>query len=319
MKILTFAVLAAACAQPVWACDLCSIYAANEARGEIGKGVFFGAAQQFTHFGTMQEDGRKVPNDANQFLDSSITQLLLGYNFNERFGLQFDMPVIHRSFQRADGFDIDRGTESGIGDGSLVGHAQVIRHESKDRTFAWNVLGGVKFPTGSTRRLHEEVDELTAPPPPLGAPESGIHGHDLTLGSGSFDGIVGTSVFVRYKRVFLGASAQYSIRTKGDFDYQFANDLTWSGGPGVLLILKDRYTLSLQANLSGETKGKDDFNGGKADDTGVTSVFLGPEMLFTWRDKLSAEVGVDVPVSVDNTALQIVPDWRVRVAMTWHF
>ena len=54
--------------------------------------------EQFTHFGTLQEDGHKVPNDANQSLDSSITQLLLGYNFNERFGLQVSVPIIHRSF-----------------------------------------------------------------------------------------------------------------------------------------------------------------------------------------------------------------------------
>src|SRR6267378_3189934 len=109
MKNFVYAVLAAASAQPVLACDLCSVYAANEARGEIGKGVFAGVAQQFTHFGTLQEDGREVPNDANQFLDSSVTQLLLGYNFNERFGVQVSVPVIHRSFQRADGFEIDRG------------------------------------------------------------------------------------------------------------------------------------------------------------------------------------------------------------------
>jgi hypothetical protein len=319
MKKFIYAVLAAASAQPVLACDLCSVYAANEARGEIGKGVFAGVAEQFTRFGTLQEDGLKVPNDANQSLDSSVTQILFGYNFNEHVGVQFNAPIIHRSFQRADGFDIDRGTESGIGDVSLVGHAQLIRHESKNQTFAWNVLGGVKFPAGSTRRLQEEVAELTAPPPPPGAPESGIHGHDLALGSGSYDGIIGTSVFARYKRVFLGASAQYTIRSKGDFDYQFANDLTWSGGPGALLVLNERFTLSLQANVSGETKDKDDFQGAKADDTGITSIYLGPEILLTWRGKLSAEFGVDVPVRIDNTALQIVPDWRVRGALTWHF
>jgi hypothetical protein len=30
-------------------------------------------------------------------------------------------------------------------------------------------------------------------------------------------------------------------------------------------------------------------------------------------------VGVDFPVSIDNTALQIVPDYRVRAALIWHF
>jgi hypothetical protein len=223
MKIFTFAVLAVACARPVLACDLCSVYAANAARGEIGKGVFFGGAEQFTHFGTIQEDGRKVPNEANQFLDSSITQILLGYNLNERFGVQFNAPIIHSSFQRAEGAGLDRGSETGFGDVSLTGHLQAYRHETKNATVAWNLLGGVKFPTGSTTRLEEELNETE---PAEGEIASGIHGHDLTLGSGSWDGVVGTSVFARYKRVFLGASAQYTIRTRGDFGYEFANDLT---------------------------------------------------------------------------------------------
>jgi len=151
------------------------------------------------------------------------------------------------------------------------------------------------------------------------APESGIHGHDLTLGTGSFDGIVGTGIFTRWKKLFLTANAQYAIRTKGDFDYQFANDLTWSGGPGVYLALGHQYTLALQAVVSGEHKDTDTFQGASADDTGVTAVYLGPQLSLTWGSKLSAQVGADLPISIDNTALQTVPDYRVRAGLTWHF
>jgi len=316
MKMLFGAVLAAACAQPLSACDICAVYAAHEARGEIGKGFFAGAAEQFTHFGTLQEDGRRVPNEASQFLDSSITQILAGYNFNDHIGVQFNAPLIHRSFRRAEGEMVERGSESGLGDVSLMIHLQPYRREKRDSTLALNLLGGVKFPTGSTDRLKEELNESE---PAEGEAESGVHGHDLTLGSGSWDGIVGASVFARWKRVFFVAAMQYAIRTEGDFDYQFANDLLWSGGPGVMLALSDNFTLSLQVNVSGETKDKDEFEGAKADDTGITSVYVGPEILLTWSGKLSVEAGVDVPVMIDNTALQIVPDWRVRGAVTWHF
>ena len=87
----------------------------------------------------------------------------------------------------------------------------------------------------------------------------------------------------------------------------------------MLVLLHDNYTLSLQANVSGETKGRDDFNGETAEDTGITAVYLGPELMFTWGEKLSAELGLDWPMSLDNTALQIVPDYRVHAALTWHF
>ena len=139
------------------------------------------------------------------------------------------------------------------------------------------------------------------------------------MGTGSFDGIVGTGIFTRWRRLFLTANAQYAIRSKGDFDYQFANDLTWSGGPGVYLALGHKYTLALQAVVSGEHKGTDTFQGASADDTGVTAVYLGPYLNFTWSGKLSAEAGADLPVSIDNTALQTVPDYRIRAAVNWRF
>src|SRR5262245_4420154 len=309
------AVLTAALVTPAVPCDLCAIYSANQARGDIGKGFFLGVAEQFTHFGTLQDDGHEVHNEVGQYLDSSISQVFVGYNFNDRLGLQLNVPIIYRSFKRPEGFEIDRGTVSGIGDVSLIGHFQPYRRETKHFTFSWTILGGGKFPTGSTDRLKEELNEEEVP----GAPESGIHGHDLTLGSGSVDGIVGTSIYLRSRRFFFTASMQYAIRSEGDFDYQFADDLTWMGGPGYFLALSEEWTLALGLNVSGEHKNRDEFKGEKAEDTGVTSVLLGPQITFTWKDKLSAEVGVDVPVSIDNTALQIVPDYRVRAGLTWHF
>ncbi|HZI32579.1 MAG TPA: hypothetical protein VFF11_09565 [Candidatus Binatia bacterium] len=315
MKILSLSALAGVLATPAVGCDLCSIYSATQARGEIGEGFYAGVAEQFTHFGTVQVDGRKVPNEVGQYLDSSISQLFAGYNFNDRFGVQLNLPVVYRSFKRPDGFEIDRGTESGPGDVSLIGNFLVYRMLRENLTFSWSVLGGIKFPTGSTDRMREELNEVEVP----GAPESGIHGHDLTLGTGSFDGVVGTGIFTRWQRLFLTVSAQYAIRTKGDFDYQFANDLTWSGGPGVYLVLDHHYTLALQSVVSGERKETDTFQGASADDTGVEAVYLGPQLSFTWSNKLSAQAGADFPISIDNTALQTVPDYRVRAGLNWHF
>lgn len=315
MKYSVLTLLAGALTQPLFACDICAVYSANESQGDVGKGFFAGAAEQFTHFATLQEDGNQIPNDLNQRLNSSITQLLLGYNFTERFGMQFNLPLIYRSFSRPEGLEIDKGSESGIGDILLLGHYQLMRSESADSTFSWNILAGLKMPTGDSGRLAEELDEMEVP----GASESGIHGHDLALGSGSWDGVIGTSACCRWKRVFATVNAQYAIRSQGDYDYRYANDLTWSGGPGVLVLLKDDYTLSVQCNVSGEHKGKDNLAGESAEDTGIDSVFVGPEVQFTWHESFSAEIGADFPVSINNTALQIVPDYRLRAAITWRF
>jgi len=316
MKIFVPAVLVAACAQPALACDLCAIYAASQARGEAGRGLFAGVAEQYTHFGTVQVDGHEVSNPSGQYLDSSISQLFAGYNLSERFGLQFNVPVIYRSFQRPDSKgDIDRGTESGVGDVSLLATLTPYQKLAEDFTFNWTVLAGMKFPTGSSDRIKEELNEVEEP---IGPP-SGIHGHDLTLGTGSYDGIVGTGIFTRWHQGFLVVNVQYAIRTKGDFDYEFANDLTWAGGPGYYIALRHQYTLSLQAVVSGEYKGKDTFRGESAEDTGVTAVYLGPQLNFTWGENLAAYLAADLPVSIENTSLQTVPDYRIRGGFTWHF
>ena len=96
MKNLLAFVLAGACVQPAVACDLCSVYAATEAQGGSGKGFFAGVAEQYTYFNTLQIDGRDVPNEGNQYINSSVSQVFAGYNFNNRIGVQFNLPVIYR-------------------------------------------------------------------------------------------------------------------------------------------------------------------------------------------------------------------------------
>jgi hypothetical protein len=147
---------------------------------------------------------------------------------------------------------------------------------------------------------------------------SGIHGHDLALGSGSVDGIVGASLFWSWRRAFLRASGQYAVRREGRFDYRYANDLIWSCGPGAYLALRHDRTLALHAAFSGETKGKDTLAGTRLDDTAITSLYLGPGVSIAWRG-LAAELAAELPLRQNNTSLQIVPSFRLRGGLVWHF
>jgi hypothetical protein len=323
------------------ACDFCGCYtpqlealpqthAFNQPIGEMpAHSTFYAAvAEQFTYFGTVQIDGREIPNTVDQHLDSSITQLVAGYQLNDRFALQLNAPFIYRSFRRPEGFAIDEGNESGIGDISLLTKVVAWRYQSPgarefrvegknpvaiehepDFTASLIALAGIKFPTGATRRLKEEFHESEIP----GAPISGIHGHDLTLGTGSYDGIFGGQGSLRWKSLFFEAETQFTLRSEGAHDYRFANDLTWSGGPGYYFIRTPRTIVGCQCVISGEHKDVDRFRGEPADDTGITSVFLGPRLIAS-RDRFSAEIAAEFPVSIDNTALQVGPDYRLRAA-----
>lgn len=336
------------------ACDLCGCYtpqldamsqvtdasefgqawpAARKRTGWLDR-TYFAVAEQFTYFGSLQLDGQEVDNSTGQHLDSSITQLVAGYSFTSRFALQINIPLIYRSFERPEGFEIDRGTESGLGDISLLGKFVVFHKETggtstlkfddpknphiesrePNLTVSALLLGGVKFPTGGTSRLKEEFNEVEVP----GAPESGIHGHDLTLGSGSYDAIIGGQFSLRYKSFFVLADTQFALRSAGAHQYHFANDLSWSGGPGYYFVRSRKAIVGLQLVCSGEHKGLDRFQGNAAEDTGITSVFLGPHVV-AFFGRVSGELAVELPVSIDNTALQVVPDYRLRGSVAIRF
>jgi hypothetical protein len=324
------------------ACDLCGCYTPQlEAMpGMEPAGLpswwngFYGAVgEQFTHFGTVQVNGREVSNPAGQYENSSITQLVAGYTINDRFALQLNVPLIDREFKRPEGFAIDRGTESGLGDISLLLKTVVFRYASAARkefdvsgknpvaiahepdfTISSTLLTGLKLPTGDSSRLKEEFHEVDVP----GAPLSGIHGHDLTLGTGSYDGIFGEITSLRYRSFFAEATVQFTLRGDGLHQYHFANDLAWEGGPGYYLLRNARAIVGLQFIVSGEHKDVDRFRGAPAIDTGITSVFVGPRIVAS-RGRWSAEVEADLPVSIENTALQVVPDYRLRGGISFHF
>jgi hypothetical protein len=227
------------------------------------------------------------------------------------------LPVIVRSFKRVEGGAVETGTVAGIGDMSLIGRFQPYQKYTEHFSFSGHLIGGIKFPTGSTSRLKEELSEEEPTDPD--APQSGIHGHDLTLGSGSVDGVVGGNLYTRWHRFLVTSDLQYALRTTGSIDYRFANDFIWNAAPGAYLFLRHAFTLAAQARLSGEYKGLDSLAGSPVEDTGITSVFLGPNFLFTWKEHLHAILGADLPLMIHNTALQAVPDYRIRASASWRF
>jgi hypothetical protein len=324
------------------ACDLCGCFTPQLETNLGGpleplfpgsKGLYAAVAEQFTHFGTMQFEGHEVANTTGQYENSFITQLVAGYDLTSRFALQLNVPLIYREFKRPEGFAIDRGTESGLGDISLLlrtvaykysspvrrefdvsGKNPVAVERDPDLTFSAVILTGVKFPTGGTSRLTEEFHEIDVP----GAPESGIHGHDLTLGTGSYDGIFGGQASVRWKNFFFESSVQFTLRGSGAHDYDFANDLSWDAGPGYYFVRRPDCAIGLELRTNGETKDTDRFRGAPAEDTGMTEEYLGPRIVASYG-RWSGEFAVEIPVLIDNTALQAVPDYRLKAGIAFRF
>jgi len=316
---------------PAFACDVCAVYTPPEMQ-EPRTGLRLGVAEQFTHFGTLQNDGEEVPNPQDEYLDSSITQFVVGYQVHPRLLFQLNLPVIARHFRRATATGAKKGDENGIGDMSLIANVLVWNWMSEKAVVRFSLYGGIKFPTGNPDALKSDV-----PKNPLdllndnfggggfaqggGAHSTGggVHGHDIALGSGSFDSLMGAQVFALYDRYYWRAELQYTVRTRGSFGYEYADDLIVDAGTGVYLWRSDTYRVGLGAAVAADTKGKDNVHGNKLDDTGITSLYAGPALSFSWADTLDAEFVADLPAILNNTSLQIVPDYRIRAGLVWRF
>ena len=302
-----FASRAAAC--DLCPCDLPSMEIASSA------GWHARVSEQFTYFGTLQQDGRAIANPAGESMNSSVTQLIIGYDFARALGVQLAVPLVSRSFQRWHNGALDRGSVSGIGDVSFLAHWAPIHIQRSDYLISARLYAGLSLPTGDSSRVLEEGAEGGGDD----STPSGIHGHDLALGTGSVSGIFGADARVQWKRFFATAGIEGTARTKGAHGYTFADEMSFHGSLGAFLVDGDDFNLALAALCTGSSKGQDVFMGDTATDTSGTVVFLGPQVAANWRKRYHAEVSVGFPVLIENSGVQSVPDWRVSATFGIRF
>ena len=313
------------------ACELCAIYSASSARGESHSGLTFNVTEQFVSQNTLQRKGDEIehfPPLTDAYLNTSWTHIVPGYNFNPRLGINLSVPYMYRDFHRVEipstgGIIDEKGHEDGIGDIALIARFAPIQKVEMDYSIIFNLLAGVKFPTGDTKWMDREVDQARIDEGIFGpghehSSTGGIHQHDLTLGSGSYDGIFGTALTARWKRFYFNHQTQYYLRTEGR-GYQFADTFITSGGPGAYVYINDAWTTSLQGNVYYETSGSDELIGQRNSQTGMTAWYAGPQINFTIGTRFSLNLAADIPLRIANRGLQTVPDYRIHGGFTWSF
>ena len=303
-----------------YACDLCAVFNAIETQRGGSKGsAYIGLADQFT----LRESGIKPPEFddlKDQYLRSNVLQVYGGYWINDRIGLQTNIPLIHRSYRRIQGGENERGSERGLGDISALVKAVPYRLLREDVVVHTEIFGGVKFPTGDSDRLEEELQEviniITGGPINVG---NLVGGDDLALGSGSTDFFGGFGVFTRYEDWVLSGNMQLSYRQEGDFEYRYGNDIQWDIGPSYYAWLEHDKTLLVRLRLSGEYKQEDEILGVEIGGSDERNIFLGPELIYTGGAHFSARGAVEFPLATESAATQVVPRYRILVSIAWSF
>ena len=64
---------------------------------------------------------------------------------------------------------------------------------------------------------------------------------------------------------------------------------------------------------------RDKLFGEKSNHTGMTAWYLGPLVNLTVGERFTANIGVDVPLSIANNGFQNVPDYRIHGGVAWRF
>lgn len=317
---------------PSLACDVCAVYTIEEI-GELRLGPRIAVSEQFTRFGTVMDESEQVPNPSGEFLDSSITQVVAGWRFTDWIDAQIALPILHRSWRRRYDGAIQEKSQTGLGDISILGRIRAVSLQNEQGLLRLSGFGGITVPSGSTRYLSEELDENNpeeefsfSRPSHAGtqhsedpANSSAIHGHDLAFGTGSVNGIVGAELFGTWERFLASADLQYTMYTKGAYQYRFANELSFGTSLGYYLWLESEGAVALQAMFGGDSKGQDEQSGQRLSDTAFTYLYAGPGLIGRLGSQLGLEILGEIPVVRHETSLQIVPDWRMRVAVSWKF
>lgn len=167
---------------------------------------------------------------------------------------------------------------------------------------------------------HEEPETPVSQPAVAAAGHShnsAVEGHDLTLGSGSVDGIIGTGLFYRSGDFYATAGGQYVLRSTGAAGYRYGDLLTWRVAPGYLFINNSDKAMGIQLNVSGEHHDPNRLYGER--NHGYSDVvYVGPEVM-AQGESLSLNLGLDLPVKYHAEGLTLAPDYRARFHFNWRF
>lgn len=311
-----------------WSCDICSVYSRHH-EDPAKSGFYTGMFVQSTQYDTLQLDGRDLSESTGESLESQHLQTVLGYRINERWRIQGNIPMTKRTFTRNHDGERKSGSVSGLGDTTVLADVQLL-DQTEERTHdGWlvSLFGGVELPTGNSDELAEELEhhEAEAKRSPEHGTErhlesaSAIHGHELVLGSGSYDLLFGAAASYSRARFGLKTRLQYVKRTEGNFDYRFGDEVTFALEPSFDVLHSGDQALRLGLSVIGENKRQDRLRGESVEATDASLWYAGPTVGYSLTRRINAEFNLDFPVSTRGDGLQLFPDRRLRIAAIARF
>lgn len=264
----------------------------------------FAAGVRFSYFRPKRRSDGTLEGLAGQHIHAHASDFALrssaglAYGVTDRLTLAVDLPYLHHDNIREGAHShhggaahnevVKRGNMSGLGDATLLAKFRLLG--SAESGLA--LIGGLKLPTGSTRKRDNEGERFETEHQP---------------GSGSWDPIVGLAAGTPLGALQLNASAIYQKAGKGAMNTRLGNRA--QGG----LALTRRFEVpdhheagddqphghaswDAFVELTGEWEGRQKIGGEVEAHSGGRAVFLSPGARFNSASGWSAGASVGVPL-----------------------
>ncbi len=228
--------------------------------------------------------------------------------------IDVNVPFTSKAYTERPNNTYDSDRETALGDMSLLMTLQPYAEADQYGSIDWRIRAGVKLPTGDADRLNSFSLSQTT-----NNGGSNIYSYDRAVGSGSFDWIVGSSIFVRDDRFVGIADAQYIGRTSGENEFRFGDKISTHVAPGFVFFQRGRDTFVFLVDSSYTFAGEADLSGSTVPNTGESSFYMGPRILATFNDVFSTYVGVSLPLYHDMTGTQLAADYQIIASVMGAF
>lgn len=341
-----------------WGCDICAVYNSILSSRGTRDSLNVGVAQQFTSAssGIGGEKQYLESSITQPFLNYYFTNELsfqinvplikrsarrlidTGIEYKDVGGIG-DIPLLVK-YQAVTAFDSDSSLIWEVFGGVKLptGSTDELREHADDEDTHNNTPGDEHIHEGSSiqngvdshSHVHGASQDFSSQKVPHNAMGSLfkhgselhgglVDGHDLSLGSGSFDWLGGTSLFAISGMNYFNGLIQYSVRQEGDYGFRYGDDLQWHFGPGRYLIQEDEQTVGLRLRFSGEWKRHDVEDGVGLDGTGFNRVFTGPELMATFGNRTFLSIGSDFLIVSESAGEGVLPHTRVSAVLSHRF
>jgi hypothetical protein len=192
------------------------------------------------------------------------------------------------------------GDSKGFGDLSLFGQYRFWNRDEIESA----LIFGLEMPTGRTsaRDIGGVRFETEFQP-----------------GSGSWDPFLGLAAQKSFGKVAVAANVLYLLATEGSQETDLGDSFTYNAAAGYSLYKEDDFSLSLVAEVNGETKARQETGGIKDPNSGGMILLLSPGARLYWKDRLSGFISVGFPIMQDLNGIQNDLNHRLLLGLAMQF